>query len=152
RPEEQRAVVFHAVEKDVGIARHHLDVLGRHAVGLCYHLGFIVADDHLAVVLPGLAGEVGARQDLQQPLDLFHGVARKLFRIGDENGGRGWPVLGLAEQVGRAISPSTVSSAMIKVSVGPASRSMPTRPNSWRFASATYALPGPTSISTGAIV
>ena len=29
---------------------------------------------------------------------------------------------------------------------------MPTRPNSWRLASATNALPGPTSMSTGAIV
>ena len=79
--------MVHAVEKDVGIAGHHLDVLGRHAVGLGDHLGFIVANDHLAVVLPGLAGEVGARQDLQQPLHLFHRVARELFRIGDEDGG-----------------------------------------------------------------
>ena len=38
---------------------------------------------------------------------------------------------------------------MISVSVGPASRSIPTRPKSWRFASATYAFPGPTSMSTG---
>ncbi len=40
---------------------------------------------------------------------------------------------------------------MIKVSVGPASKSMPTRPKSCRFASATYALPGPTSMSTAGI-
>ena len=32
---------------------------------------------------------------------------------------------------------------MTAISVGPASRSMPTSPNSWRLASATYALPAP---------
>src|SRR5205823_6354322 len=36
-----------------------------------------------------------------------------------------------------------------RTSVGPASRSMPTRPKSCRLASATYALPAPTSMSTG---
>ncbi|MCY1522333.1 hypothetical protein D9M68_571820 [compost metagenome] len=47
-------------------------------------------------------------------------------------------------------SPSTLSSAMTSVSVGPANRSIPTRPYSWRLASATNILPGPTSMSTGA--
>jgi len=40
------------------------------------------------------------------------------------------------------ISASAVSSAMMRVSVGPASRSMPTRPNSWRLASATKGVAG----------
>ena len=44
---------------------------------------------------------------------------------------------------------STVSSATIATSDAPASPSMPTVPNTWRFASATYALPGPTITSTG---
>ena len=35
--------------------------------------------------------------------------------------------------------------------MGPASRSIPTRPNSCRFASATYAFPAPTSMSTGSM-
>ena len=43
-----------------------------------------------------------------------------------------WPRRSAAQR-----SPSTVSSAMINVSVGPASRSMPTRPKCWRLASAT---------------
>ena len=43
-----------------------------------------------------------------------------------------WPKRSVAQ-----ISPSTESSAMISVSVGPASRSMPTRPNNCRLASAT---------------
>jgi hypothetical protein len=46
-------------------------------------------------------------------------------------------MLGLAKQVGAQISPSTLSSAITSVSVGPASRSMPTRPNNCRLASAT---------------
>ena len=49
-----------------------------------------------------------------------------------------WPSRSVAQS-----SPSTVSSAMTRVSVGPAIRSIPTRPKSWRLASATKALPGP---------
>ena len=49
------------------------------------------------------------------------------------------------------ISPSTVSSAMMRVSVGPANKSMPTLPYSCLFASATNILPGPTIMSTGDI-
>ena len=55
--------------------------------------------------------------------------------------------------IGPVIPPSipfVLYGAITSVSVGPANRSMPTRPNSWRFASATKAFPGPTSISTGA--
>ena len=50
------------------------------------------------------------------------------------------------------ISASTVSSAITIVSVGPANKSIPTVPKSCLLASATYALPGPTSICTGFIV
>ncbi len=44
---------------------------------------------------------------------------------------------------------STVSSATIATSDAPASPSIPTEPNTWRLASTTYALPGPTTTSTG---
>ena len=47
---------------------------------------------------------------------------------------------------------SAASSATIRISVGPANRSIPTSPNSCRLASATYALPGPASRSTLPIV
>ena len=40
---------------------------------------------------------------------------------------------------------SALESARIRLSVGPAIMSMPTRPNSMRLASATYWLPGPIS-------
>ena len=43
-----------------------------------------------------------------------------------------WPSRSVAQ-----ISPSTLSSAITSVSVGPANRSMPTRPNNCRLASAT---------------
>ena len=67
-----------------------------------HHLGLAVADDHLAIVLPGLPRGIGGRQDFEEPLDLVHGVARELLRIGEQHGGRGRAVLGLAEQIGRA--------------------------------------------------
>ncbi len=77
-------------------------MLGGDTVGFAHHLGLVVADDDLAEILPCLAGEIGARQDFQQPLHFAHGVARELFRIGDEDRRRGRAVLGLAEQVGGA--------------------------------------------------
>ena len=42
---------------------------------------------------------------------------------------------------------SACASARIRLSVGPATMSMPTRPKRMRLASATYWLPGPTKIS-----
>ena len=59
-------------------------------------------------------------------------------------------MLELADQVAGDEERVGVSSAMIPISVGPASRSMPTRPNTCRLASTTYALPGPTTMSTAA--
>ena len=77
-------------------------MLGRDAVGLAHHFGLVVADDDFAEIGPRLAGDIGGRQDRQQPLDLGHGVARELLGIGEQDRGRGRAVLGLAEQVGRA--------------------------------------------------
>ncbi len=101
RAQEQRAVVFHVGEEIIGIAGHHLYVLGGDAVGLVHHLLLAVADDHLAEIRPGLAGRIRGRKDLQQPLHPGHGVARELLRIGQQHGRRGRAMLGLAEQVGR---------------------------------------------------
>jgi len=47
---------------------------------------------------------------------------------------------------------SAVPSAMISTSLGPATPSIPTVPTTWRFASCTQGLPGPTTTATGAIV
>ena len=47
------------------------------------------------------------------------------------------------------IAGSAESSAMIPISVGPASTSIPTLPKRARFASATYLFPGPTMMSAG---
>ena len=58
-----------------------------------------------------------------------------------------WPSKSVAHN-----SASTVSSAITMVSVGPANKSIPTRPNNCLLASATKALPGPTSISTESIL
>ena len=43
-----------------------------------------------------------------------------------------WPAMSAATSSGSALS-----SAITRISVGPASRSIPTLPNSWRLASAT---------------
>ena len=53
-------------------------------------------------------------------------------------------MLGLGQQVGgHHLGGRAVSSAITATSDGPASTSMPTLPYSWRFASATKALPAP---------
>src|SRR3546814_20970663 len=50
----------------IGIAGHHLDMLGGDLVGDRHHLCIAVGDDHLAEILPRLAGMVGGGQDGQQ--------------------------------------------------------------------------------------
>ena len=70
-------------------------------LGLLQHLVIAVADDHFAVVAPGLAGDAGRRKDVQQALHLGQGGACQALRVGDEDGGRCRPVLGLTEQVRR---------------------------------------------------
>ena len=45
-----------------------------------------------------------------------------------------------------------LESAITSTSEGPATMSMPTRPNTRRFAAATYAFPGPTILSTAGTV
>ena len=58
-------------------------------------------------------------------------------------------VLGLGDEVGRDPRRArAVASAMMSTSVGPAIMSMPTCPTTWRLASATQRLPGPTILST----
>ena len=78
---------------------------------------------------------VGSHSEL--PLDRGRHRLGELWGGREQDGGAGGAVLGLAEEVDGASSASHVSSAMISVSVGPARRSIPTRPKSWRFASAT---------------
>ena len=57
-------------------------------------------------------------------------------------------MLGLREEVGRAEFGVGLSSATISTSLGPAGRSMPTRPETSSFAAVTQRLPGPTILST----
>src|SRR3712207_9049172 len=58
--EEQGAVVGHGAEEEVVVAGHDLDVLGGDAVRLARHLlQPAVAQDDLAVVVPGAAGDLG---------------------------------------------------------------------------------------------
>jgi hypothetical protein len=79
RPQKQRAVILHVGEEIIGIARHHLHVLGGDAVGLAHHFGVVLAHDDLAEIRPGLASGVGGGKDREQPLDLVHGVAGELL-------------------------------------------------------------------------
>ena len=78
--QEQRAVVLHVLQKVIGVARHHLHVLGGDAVGLAQHLLDVLADDHLTHVRPGPTRGIGGGEDLEQPLDLRHAWHAPAFR------------------------------------------------------------------------
>src|SRR3546814_6093965 len=67
RPQEQRAVIGHMGQEVIGIAGHHLDMLGGDLVGDRHHLCIAVGDDHLAEILPRLAGMVGGRSEAHTP-------------------------------------------------------------------------------------
>ena len=138
RPEEQRAVVLHVLEEIVRIARHHLHVLGGEAVGLGHHLLLAVAHDDGAVVGPGFAprspASAGSAAAAPPRPSSRARVSLSWSTGSPASSARVRP--GPSRSVAHS-SPSTLSSAMTNVSVGPASRSMPTRPNSCRLASAT---------------
>ena len=54
--------------------------------------------------------------------------------------------------VALSVPTSVLPSQITRISLGPAIMSMPTTPNTRRFAAATYAVPGPTTLSTAGTV
>ena len=130
------------IQEPARLAGQHLHVLGGDAVGFGNQFLVGVAQDDLAVVAPGHAGDVGGRQhaswrsiSASMPSAIVFEVVSSI--AGEVGPCSAWPSRSVAH-----ISTSAVSSAMISVSVGPASRSMPTRPNSCRLASATIGVAG----------
>jgi hypothetical protein len=150
-PEEQRAVAGHVLEEPVVAVGHHLHMLGGDVVGDGQHLVVAVAEDHLAVVAQDRRGFGGGQDPSSRSISAMVSSA-SLRELVIRHGGRVVAVLGLAQQVGRAQLGIDGVVGDHQVSVGPAKRSMPTRPKSCRLASATKALPGPTSMCTGSIV
>ena len=71
--EEQRPVVVHVLQEVIRVLRHDLYVLARNTIGLGEHFLLGIAKDDLAIVLPGLACDVGGLQRLELLLDLFRG-------------------------------------------------------------------------------
>ena len=102
RPQKQRAIVGHAIQEVIRVTGHHLHMLGGELVGLGQHFLIAVADDDLAIDLPGLAGNGSSGQYLELALDFGHGVAGQFFRGGQQHCRRGGAVLGLPQQVHRA--------------------------------------------------
>jgi hypothetical protein len=75
---------------------------GGSAIRLGDHLGLVGADDHLAEILPGLAGSIGGREDAQRAASPDPSCrARASPELVISTAGEVGPVLGLAEQVGR---------------------------------------------------
>ena len=90
------------LQEPVVTVGHHLDMLRGDLVGHLQHFLIAVAEDDLAVVAPGDRCGIGRRQDLQQAVDLDHGLLRKTAGVGDQDCRRVVAVLRLPEQVGRA--------------------------------------------------
>src|ERR1700739_113980 len=101
RAKKKRAVAGHLVLEPVVAVCHDLHVLRGERLCFGEHLLIAVADDYLAVIGPTPRSDFGRRQDFQQALALGHRVAREFLAVGDQNRGRGWAVLGLAEQIRR---------------------------------------------------
>src|SRR6516162_2420653 len=103
-------------------------MLGGDPVGFCRHLILVSAQDNLAIVAPSNSGNIGGRQHAELPVDFGHRGLRELRRGCQQYRRRCWAVLGLAKRSVAQISASAVSSAITRISVGPAKRSMPTFP------------------------
>src|SRR3984893_1528378 len=103
-------------------------MLGGDPVGLGDHLVLAGAQDDLTVVAPGDPGDVGGRHTVScrstSAAVACASLSEVVSRIAGEVGPcSAWPKRSVAH-----ISASAVSSAMTRISVGPAKRSMPTRP------------------------
>ena len=125
-----------------------LEMLRRPAVGHLDRVAHPRHQDHDSVPLERFPGDLGAR-----------GAGQRLFERGGERVGQGGirrdapadgvlVVLGLGDRSAATRDGRAVESAIINTSVGPAIMSMPTSPTTWRLASATQRLPGPTILST----
>jgi len=114
-----------------------LDVLGGPFVGQGDGLGEGVGEDDLPVPVPGLAGDLaGGISSIRLSISstVRSATARSVETSQPTEVGpcSSWPAMSVARSSG-----SAVWSATTRISVGPASRSIPTLPKSWRLASAT---------------
>ena len=124
----------------VGVGQDHdLEVLGREAVDQRGGLVPVAHQDDRAVRCPACAGDGGAGQGGRVRLRRPRATASAEGRVvGDQDGLRGLVMLGLGEQVeGDEARVVGGRSARMTTSDGPAMESMPTRPKTWRLASAT---------------
>jgi hypothetical protein len=99
--EEQRAVVGEPLQEPAGVFRQHLDMLVGRLVGLGDRLFEVVDQQDLATIAPRDARHLGGRQHGKLALDLGRQGFGQPAAGGDQHGGRGRPVLGLAQKVGR---------------------------------------------------
>src|SRR5215217_4052723 len=137
-PEKERAVVSEVLKKPVGIAGLHFEVLGRVLVGDAHHLLVALANDYLTAVPPSLPGDILGRPTSFQPAIYLPNVASPTSReVVSRIAGEVGPCSACPKRSAARRRGSAESSAMIRISVGPARRSMPTVPKSCRFASAT---------------
>ena len=94
-----------------------------------------------------LSGNLLPRQSGELPLQFGRNLGGQGLIGGDQHGQGLGIVFGLGQHVGGNSGAWRSSSATISTSVGPAIMSMRTRPETWRLASVTYWLPGPTMTS-----
>ena len=113
----------------------------------------ITHHDH-RVIIAQLAPAMARRSNVFQTLahGICHSAAKALIG-GNQDGLRRFVMLGLAEQVPRAIQSGSLSlSAITKISDGPAIMSMPTRPNTRPLGGGNIGIARPVILSTGAMV
>ena len=135
--DEDRAGVANTGEKRLGVAHVQLEVLGRERLRASKRISQRCNRLHHDVVILSNKGRDALGQQ----------------RVGAEEERLALrPCSACARRSAAQASASAVSSAITITSLGPAGRSMPTRLETSSFAAVTYAFPGPTMRSTGAIV
>ena len=122
----------------LGARADQLEMLGRQRIDQGRRLLDPADQEHGAVLAPARAGDRRPRSSAAScALDRRHHASREAAVVGDQDRLRALVVLGLRQQIGR--DPVRVDHGLgddhdLR---GPAIMSIPTRPNTWRFASAT---------------
>jgi len=147
--DEEGAVVGEVGKEIVGVFHVELEMLRRVVVAELHRFLGVVSHRDNAAVFPADRRDISCRQDLKLLVHFPNRAIGEVFAEADEADAAVRVVLGLPKQVAGHQRGSAASSAMMRISVGPARISIPQRPKSWRLASTTYLLPAPQSTSTG---
>ena len=137
--DEQAAGVPHPVRERLRLLPDELEVLGRDLLGERERTG------RVARLAPAAPLHLGRRSSSNAATASSSAVSGERHQTGLSGPCSACAIRSSAISSGSAPAPAAITAS----SLGPAMPSIPTWPTTWRFASCTYGLPGPTITSTG---